>query len=165
MLKIMDNHLSVAGIRFKLPQNFFIDIEGMEGVYQDGLRLISPEQDCRIAFTTTEVEFDTPVKSLIDIFTDAVLETGIAEDMFNTNETGFVCIEEPQLCEINGLKCAFVKYHTKYNYYYEIHFARIDGADRQLEILLEVSKNQQIDIEDVLCRKSIKEFYKSIELL
>ena len=64
MLKIEGNHLSVAGIRFKLPQNFYIDIEGMESIHPDGLRLISPEQDCRIAFMTTEVEFDTPVISL-----------------------------------------------------------------------------------------------------
>ena len=73
MLKIEGNHLSVAGIRFKLPQNFYIDIEGMESIHPDGLRLISPEQDCRIAFMTTEVEFDTPVKSLLDIFADDVL--------------------------------------------------------------------------------------------
>ena len=165
MLKIEGNHLSVAGIRFKLPQNFYIDIEGMESIHPDGLRLISPEQDCRIAFMTTEVEFDTPVKSLLDIFADDVLGTGIDNDMFNPNETGYIWIEEPQMSEINGLKCAYVKYHTKYSYYYEIHFERINKADRQLEILLEIEKKNSVDLETVLDRENIKDFYDSFELI
>ncbi len=164
MLKIEGNHLSVVGIKFKLPQNFYIDIEGMESVHPDGLRLLSPEQDCRLSFMTTEVEFDTPVKSLLDIFVDDVLGTGISEDMFNPNETGYIWIDEPQMSEINGLKCAYVKYHTKYHYYYEIHFERIDGTDRQLEILLEISKKHSKDIEEILSRQNVKEFFNSFEL-
>ena len=165
MLKIEGNHLSVAGIKFKLPQQFYIDIEGMESVHADGLRLISPEQDCRMAFMTTEVEFDTPVKSLMDIFIDDVLGTKIAKDMFQPNETGYIWIEEPQTSEINGLKCAYVKYHTKYSYYYEIHFERVIGADRQLEVLLEIPKKLSASLDDVLSRQNVKDFYDSFELV
>ncbi len=161
MLKIENNHLSVAGIKFKLPQNFYIDIEGMESVHPNGLRLISPEQDCGIAFTTTELEFDTPVKSLMDIFTDDEPN----DDMFKPNKTGYIWIDKPQTSKINGLKCAYVKYHTKYNYYYEIHFERVDGAARQLEILLEISKKHSVFIEDVLSRQNVKDFYDSFELI
>ncbi len=164
MLKIEGNHLSVAGIKFMLPQNFYIDIEGMEVIHQDGLRLISPEKNCRISFMTTEVEFDTPVNSLMDIFVDEALDIGIANDMWSPNKTGYIWVEEPQASEINGLKCAYVKYHTKYYYYYEIHFERVEGADRQLEVLLEIPKNLS-DIEAVLGRQNVKDFYNSFELV
>ena len=164
MLKIEGNHLSVAGIKFKLPQSFYIDIEGMEGVHPDGLRLISPEQDCRIGFMTTEVEFDTPVESLMDIFTDDVLGTSATGDMFNPNATGYIWIEEPQMSEINGLKCAYVKYHTKYNYYYEVHFERVENFDRQLEFLIEIPKKSLGDLETVLSRQNVKDFCDSFEL-
>ncbi|MBQ7974977.1 MAG: hypothetical protein IJ300_04750 [Clostridia bacterium] len=165
MLKIEGNHLSVAGIKFALPQNFYVDIEGMEGIHPDGLRLVSPEKDSRIGFMTTEIEFDSPVNSLLDIFVDDVLQIGIADDMFSSNETGYIWIEEPQMSEINGLKCAYGKYHTEYNYYYEIHFERVGGADRQLEVLLEVSKKHPIDIESVLNRQNVKDFYESFALV
>ena len=164
MLKIEGNHLSVAGIKFKLPQQFYIDIEGMESVHADGLRMISPEQDCRIAFMTTEVEFETPVESLLDIFIDKVLGTGIQEDMTKANTTGYIWIEEPQMSELNGLKCAYVKYETPYNYYYEIHFERLEGFDRQLEVLLVISKKHNVDFDVVLKRKNVVEFYNSFEV-
>lgn len=164
MLKIEGNHLSVEGITFKLPQNFFIDAEGMETVQPDGLMLISPEEDCRIAFMTSEVEFDTPLESLTHIFVDDVLGIGIADDMFSPNETGYIWIEEPQMSEINGLKCAYAKYHSKHNYYYEIHFSSINNSDRQLEVLLEIPKESAIGINDILNRQNVKDFYNSFEL-
>ena len=121
---------------------------------KEGLLITNPK------FKVVEI----PLKSLLDIFVDDVLDIGIADDMFNSNETGYIWIEGPQMSEINGLRCAYVKYHTKYNYYYEIHFDRVEGAGRQLEILLEVSKKHLIDIEAVLNRQNVKEFYQSFVL-
>lgn len=164
MLKIKGNKLEVAGINFSLPQNFYIDIEGMEAVHPDGLKLLSPEEDCCISFMTTEVEFETPVESLLDIFIDKVLGTGIQEDMTKANTTGYIWIEEPQMSELNGLKCAYVKYETPYNYYYEIHFERLEGFDRQLEVLLVISKKHNVDFDVVLKRKNVVEFYNSFEV-
>jgi len=99
MLQIKGNHLSVAGIKFVPPQNYCIDIEGMESISPDGLRLISPEEDCHICFMTSEIQFDTPVDSLMDIFLDNVLEAEPPENMFNSNGTGFIWIEKPQASE------------------------------------------------------------------
>ena len=164
MLKIKGNKLEVAGINFSLPQNFYIDIEGMEAVHPDGLKLLSPEEDCYISFMTTEVEFETPVESLLDIFVDNVLGTGIQEDMTKPNATGYIWIEEPQMSELNGLKCAYVKYETPYNYYYEIHFERLEGFDRQLEVLLVISKKHNVDFDVVLNRENVVEFYNSFDV-
>jgi len=165
MLRIKNNKLSTEGIQFTLPDNFYIDIEGMEGVHPDGLHLLSVEEDCIIGFITTEIEFDSPVESLLDIFMDDVRNIGIADNMFKENETGYIWIEEPQMRELNGLKCAIAKYHTKYSFYYEIHFERIEGYERQFEVLLEVPKKCRVDLETVLSRENIKAFYNSFELL
>ena len=164
MLKIKGNKLEVVGINFSLPQDFYIDIEDMEGIHPNGLTLLSPEEDCYISFMTTEVEFETPVKSLLDIFVDNVLDVGIQEDMTKTNKTGYIWIEEPQMSELNGLKCAYVKYETPNNYCYEIHFERLGGYDRQLEVLLVISKEYNVDLDVVLSRKNVSEFYRSIEV-
>lgn len=49
MIKIIgNNELSVAGIKFSLPLNFYIDIEGMETIHQDGLRLMSEEKQEKV---------------------------------------------------------------------------------------------------------------------
>lgn len=164
MLKFKGNYLSTAGIRFALPENFYIDIEGMEAINPDGLRLVSPEKDCSISFVTTEIEYESTVASLMDIFMDDVLFKDTQIDFLNDNETGYKWHTEPQQTNLNGLGCACIKYETPRSYYYEIHFNRIKGFDRQLEILLSVSKEFSTDLDTVLNRENIQDFYNSISL-
>lgn len=164
MIKISENKLNTVGIEFSLPENFYIDIEGMEGIHQDGLRLLSPEKDCRISFMTTEIEYESAVASLIDVFTDDAIGENIELDKFNDKETGYKWIEKPQMTVLNNLSCAHVKYETPHNYYYEVHFERIAGFDRQLEVLLTVSKENPVDLETVLSRENVNDFYNSFGL-
>lgn len=164
MFKIKNNYLSVEGIKFLLPQNFYIDIDGMEDVHPDGLRLINPEKDCSIVFMTKDEEYDSLIVTLLETFIDPVLGIGIADNMFEENETGEIWIEEPKIKEKNGLIFADVKYHSRRAYYYRMHFERIIGCKRRFEVLFEVLKEKNTDIETVLNRKSMKEFCESFEL-
>ena len=165
MLKITNKKLSTAGIEFSLPEKFYIDFEGMEGIHPDGLNLLSPEKDCYISFMTTEVEFSSPLESLMDIFFDKHINENVINMFEENNNTGYIWIEKPQMGKICDLNCAFAKYETKADYYYEVHFERIKGYDRQLEILLAVPKKHRVNIEEILNRNNIKEFYNSIKLL
>ncbi len=164
MLKINGNKLSTAGISFALPENFYIDIDGMEDYSEDGLRLLSPEKDCYISFITTGIEYESPVASLLDIFVDEAIFGDKTFDMFSENETGYKWIEEPQMSMVNNLKCAYVKYETRRNSCYEIHFERLEGQKKQLEVWLVVPKKYNIELETVLNREVIKEFYKSFKI-
>jgi len=165
MLKITNKKLSTAGIEFSLPEKFYIGFEEMEVIHPDRLNLLSPEKDCYISFMTTEVEFSSPLESLMDIFFDKPFNEKNINMFEENNNTGYIWIEKPQMCKICDLNCAIAKYETKADYYYEVHFERIEGYDRQLEILLTVPKKHHINIEEILNRNNIKEFYNSIKLL
>ena len=43
MLLIKNGYLSSYGVKFKLPDNFFIDTD-VEAVYSDGVEYISPDK-------------------------------------------------------------------------------------------------------------------------
>lgn len=163
MIKIKEKELSVAGVKFNLPNEFFIDIEGLEEIQEDGLRFLSPEKDCSICILTSPIEYKSAVDSLMDIFRDDVLFEGIEFDFFKDNETGYKWIEAPQECIINDLKAAYVKYETPCHYYYEINFERLDGYDRQLEVCIYMSKDEN-DLESVLSRKDVQKFINGFRM-
>lgn len=150
MLKINKNKLSVAGIQFALPEEHYIDIEGMETVSDNGLRLVSDNEDYYISFMTSDVEYASTRESIDEIFVDTVVD--------NTGSYKF--IQEPADYVCNGLKGTCVKYETKDGQYYEIHFERIDGFNEQAEVLICVDKDLS-DLESALNKQTVIDFFNS----
>lgn len=81
---------------------------------------------------------------------------------FKYNETGFKWIEAPESCDINGLKAACVQYETPFHYYYEIHFERLKGYDRQLEICIYTQKDNS-NLESILSKQNVIDFINSFK--
>jgi len=161
MYKITKGKLEIEGIEFVLPENFFIDASGVDGINPDGLRLLSPEFDVCIGLSTTELDFSSSMESLLDVFTDC---NGISHiNMYENNETGYIWLSRPENKKINSLKCACVKYETTNSFYYEIHFDRINGFKKQLEVIFEVKKEIAVGLDDILNRCNIKDFYLSFK--
>lgn len=150
MLKINGNKLSVAGIQFALPEEHYIDIEGMETVSDNGLRIVSDKEDYYISFMTSDIEYASTRASIEEIFVDTVVD----------NSGSYKFIQEPADYLCNGLKGTCVKYETKYSYYYEIHFVRIDGFDKQAEVLICVDKEMS-DLETALNKQTVIDFFNS----
>ena len=153
MLKINGNKLSAAGIQFALPEEHYIDIEGMEAVSENGIKFVSDREDYYISFMTSEEEYTSSRASIDEIFIDTVLG----------DSNSYKIIQEPKDYECNGLKGTCVQYESKYDYYYEIHFERADGFDSQAEVLICVDKDMS-DLETALNKQTVKDFFNSFVL-
>lgn len=162
MLKIKNGRLQVAGIEFSMPDGFFIDVEGIETVNENGLKFISPPDYCSVTIMATERIFDSAMDSLLDVFGEADELKNMDIHEFNKKETGYKWLIVPEIRECNGLKYACVKYEGPKCCYFEMHFECVDGCDRQLEILLSVPK-QKGEIETILKKSEIKNFFEGIE--
>lgn len=125
MYKINGNKLSIAGIEFELPNDFYLDVDGWETEAPDGLRLISPNKDCIIQVMTCDMEYKSGAESLGVLF---------MENVFNI-------VKPIARYEKNNLMGYDVMYEIDGKKYYEIHFDRIKGKDRQVEVLLTADRN------------------------
>ena len=125
MYEINGNKLSIAGIRFELPNNFYLDVNGWETEAPDGLRFISPNNDYIIQVMTCDIEYQSGAESLGVLFEENALNI----------------IKPIERYEKNNLTGYDVVYELGKKRYYEIHFDRLVGMDRQLEILVIDSNN------------------------
>ena len=165
MLRIIEAKLGIAGIKFALPERFCLDLDSDDATEMNGLKLISSEKDCLIKISTTDVKFNSAVDSLLDVFFFDVSECEIGGTLLFDEDFGYVWHEKPQSYEINGLKCAHTKYETSHHLYYELHFERVFGHYRQLEVLLCVPKETNVSLDAVLNRNNVKDFYNSFQYM
>lgn len=69
MFKVNEScKLSTVGIQFVVPKSFYIDIENMEAVNENEIRLVPAEKDCYINFRAFDDEYDSTMDSLLDTF-------------------------------------------------------------------------------------------------
>lgn len=134
MYKINGNKLSIAGIEFELPSDFYLDVDGWETEAPDGLRLISPNKDCIIQVMTCDIEYQSGAESLGFLF----------------KENAFNVIRPIAKYEKNNLTGFDVLYEIDGYRYYEIHFDRVKGKDKQVEVLVITDRNLY-EAEDVAC--------------
>ena len=163
MFKVNENcKLSAVGVEFIIPKGFYIDIENMEGVNENEIRLVPAEKDCYINFRAFDDEYDSTMNSLIDTFSDFVFESGSAMELYNDeNNHEYNWIVRPTEFNCNDLKGTCTQYDTVKRQYYRIHFEKVNGIDEWVEIYLEVDKNITT-LKDVLKRDAVKTFFDSL---
>lgn len=153
MLKIHGNKLSTEGIHFALPENFYIDIEGMETVTSNGIRFLSVPEDCYINFMTSVRRCNSSKESINQNFCES-----------NINNVNCCrIIDGPCDYEHNGLTGTWVKYEVNSTYYCEIHLNKIAGYDEQAEVLIAVNKSET-NLDRTLDRPEVKGFLNSFML-
>lgn len=153
MLKIHGNKLSTEGIQFTLPENFYVDIEGMETLTSNGIRFLSVPEDCYINFMTS-VRMCASTKESI--------KQNFSETSINSSNCCRI-IAGPSDYEHNGLTGTWVKYEANAICYCEIHIKKIDGYSEQAEVLIAVNKSKA-DLECTLNRPEVKDFLNSFML-
>lgn len=147
MIKIKNGKLMVAGISFSLPDEFYIDVLGIDCLAENFLRFVSVQGNCIIDFTTSIIKFHSAIESIKDVFVEC-------EGKYNF-------IEGPEYYERNFLKGAHVTYESAEKYYYEIHYEMVEGFNERVEILIEIDKSR---INMFSNKESIKNFLDSITL-
>lgn len=153
MLKINGNKLSTEGVEFALPNNFYIDTEGMETTNSNGIKFVSDPKDCYINFMTSSRTCASTRDSIKQNFFDNVV----------SDTPTCKVIEGPIDYEHNGLKGTWIKYEVNTTCYFEIHMEKIKGFKEQAELLIAVYKSKA-DLETALNRPEIKDFLNSFML-
>lgn len=163
MFKVIENcKLSSVGVQFEVPKGFYIDIENMEGVNADEIRLVPEEKDCYINFRGFNDVYDSVMDSLIDTFSDFIFESGSSIELYDDeNNHEYNWIVKPTEFSYNGLKGVYTQYEAINKQYYRIHFERVEGFNEWVEILLEVDKTKTT-LEDVLKREAVSKFFGSL---
>ncbi len=163
MFKVKEScKLSAVGVQFVIPEGFYIDIENLEGVNDNEIRIVPVEKDCYINFRAFDDEYDSTMNSLIDTFSDFVFESGSAMELYDDeNNHEYNWIVRPTSFVCNDLKGSHTKYDTVKRQYYRIHFEKTKSFDEWVEIYLEVDKNITT-LENVLNRESVKTFFDSL---
>lgn len=162
MLKINGNRLSAEGVEFMLPNGFYIDIEGMESVDKNGLRLVPKEKDCFIWMRTETDEFKTAMESLIDRFSDFIFESGSQMELLDDEEkTDYQWIVKPTTYTYNGLSGAYTTYTALTRDMYCLHLNRVKGYNERFIIYMQVDRTKT-SIEKVFARPHVKDFFSSI---
>ncbi len=166
MFKVNEScKLSTVGIQFVVPKSFYIDIENMEAVNENEIRLVPAEKDCYINFRAFDDEYDSTMDSLLDTFSDFIFESGSSVELYDDeNNHEYNWIEKPREFSCNDLKGACVKYDTVNKQYYRMHFEKANGFEQWVEILLEVDKSKA-NLENVLKRDTVSAFFDSIMIV
>ena len=162
MLKITGNRLSTEGVEFTLPDGFYIDIEGMESVEKNGLRLVPKEQDCFICMRTERDEYKSAMESLLDTFSDFVCQTGSEIELFeDPSKSEYQWIDKPNEYEKNGLRFASSQYTALKTDVYRLHFEKVTGFNERYVIFMQVDRTKT-DLKTVLARLHVHDFFESI---
>jgi len=162
MLRINGNRLSAEGIEFMLPNDFYIDIGGMESVDKNGLRLVPKEKDCFIWMRTETDEYKTAMESLLDAFSDFVCQTGSEIELFeDPSKSEYQWIDKPNEYEKNGLRFASSQYTALKTDVYRLHFEKVTGFNERYVIFMQVDRTKT-DLKTVLARLHVHDFFESI---
>lgn len=162
MFKIKGNTLSAEGVRFTLPEGFYIDNEGLESVDKNGLRLVPEELDCFIWMRTESDDYETAMDSLLDSFSDFVFESGSAIESFEDPENEkYQWIVRPRRYTHNGMTGACCTYTALSSDVCRLHFEKADGFDERFVIFMQIDR-AKTDMETVLSRPHVKAFFDSI---
>ena len=162
MLKITGNRLSTEGVEFTLPDGFYIDIEGMESVEKNGLRLVPKEQDCFIWMRTERDEYKSAMESLLDTFSDFVCQTGSEIELFeDPTKPEYQWIEKPNEYDRNGLRGAYTSYTALKTDVYRLHLEKVNGSNERFVVFMQVDRTKT-DLETVLARLHVHDFFENI---
>ena len=161
MLKINGNVLSAEGIQFRLPDNFYIDTEGMEYVAKNGLRLVSPEKDFAIMVRTDEDCFATTMEAMLDTFSDSILESGSAIELYdNPEDLNHTWVIKPEPYSYNGLTGVHTLYATRVRCTYYLIFDVAPGSNERFVIYIE-SGGTKNNFERIMTHPGVKAFLES----
>lgn len=142
MLRIKGNKLSVAGMQYSLPDEFYIDVAG-EGVKApNGLRFVSPQKDYVIEVQTCSLQYASIEQAIADIF---------------KNDGAFAIIEPVKKYSVNDVTGLSVMYADRKCEYFEIYFERTGECSDFVVLLISADKGG-IGIREVIERKAVKEF-------
>ena len=162
MLEIKGKTLSAEGISFTLPDGFYIDIEGMEGVEKNGLRLVTPEKDCFIWMRSERNELDNAMDALLDSFSDFVCESGSQIELFeDPGNSQYKWIVRPRRYSHNGLTGACAVFTALKYDVIRLHLEPAPGYSEGFTFYIEIDRSES-NYETVVTKAGMKEFFNSI---
>lgn len=141
MLKIKGNQLSVVGVKYTLPNGFYIDVNGLPLESENGLCFVTPDETCTIYVNTAETN-----------------SSSVEEDLKNVLAEGsYTIYEEPSWCSVNGLKAVKASYASAKNEYFEMQFEPVGKNIEHIEVLFTTYKNTT-NIGNIIEMPEVKEF-------
>lgn len=141
VLKIKGNQLSVAGVKYTLPNEFYIDVNGFPLESENGLCFVTPDKACTIQIHTAETNSSSVEEDIKELL----------------SEGPYTIYEEPSWCSLNGLKAIKAVYASSKNEYFEMQFEPVGKNKEHVEVLLTTYKNT-IGIKEVLDMPDIQQF-------